>query len=171
MQLEEFFNYKNELMRELCASEAVQKLMMTDENEDLILPNHDAAYRNIFPYEFIADTVDTAQTFICFDTDVTEVYNRVDLNVALYVWIFTHKSLLRLKGGGLRLDALAAAVDRLLNQSRLFTKNPLELKSVGRFVPIDDYSGRILTFVGSEWNAAMQPRKQPPQNRRRYNLE
>lgn len=164
--LECLFGYKNLLMRELCGSEAVQRLIYDAKEGELPIPNHDAAYKNIFPYEFIADTVVTAQTFICFDMDVTDVISCIDLNLELYVWIFTHKSLLRLKGGGLRLDALSAEIDRLLNQSRIFTKNPLELKSVGRFVPINDYQGRVLVFTGRDWNVAGAPKRPAPSNRR-----
>ena len=73
---------------------------------------------------------------------------------ALYIWVFTHKSKLRLEEGGVRTDQLAVEIDKELNGSRYFGLGTLELASVGRFAPITDYQGRVLTYSARDFNRA-----------------
>ena len=49
MDLEEFFDYKNLLMNDLCCNERVVKLVTG--NELAAVPNHQLAYTQLFPYE------------------------------------------------------------------------------------------------------------------------
>lgn len=166
MQLNEFFDYKNQLMKELCCNEAIVKLI-TDK-ETVAVPNRTLAYSQIYPYEFVPETVDNGQTIICFDVDVADVINKTFYVPVVYVWIFTHKSKMRLSTGGIRTDKIAAEVDKVLNGSRYFGLGELNLKSVGRFSPISDYQGRVLTYYAKDFNrlSTRQPssnRKQPPE--------
>lgn len=151
MQLEEFYEYKNLLMKQLCSNEDIVKLVTC--NDDADVPNHGLPYTQFFPYEFIPETVGDGKTFICFDVDVQRVPNKTTYLVVLYVWIFTHKSQLRLPdGGGCILDRLAVDVNKMLNGSRYYSLGEFSLDSVERFVPITDYLGRVLTFRGVELN-------------------
>ena len=140
VELNEFFNYKNELMKVLCTTESIISL---------IDGGATAAYKNIFPFEFIPETVDNGETFICYDVDIINVENRTFLYPALYIWIFTHKSKLRLSEGGIRTDALAVEVNKVLNGSRYFGLGELYLKQVERFSPITDYQGQA-AFVAED---------------------
>lgn len=93
MQLEEFFDYKNQLMEDLLTTESIVKLI--DESIDM----KDAAklaYKNVFPYEYLPDTVEHGETFICFDVDVSKAPTKTYFLPTIYVWIFAHKSKLRL---------------------------------------------------------------------------
>lgn len=160
MQLEEFFNYKNELMKTLCCNEAIVRLV-TDSSSAPV-PNYDIGYTQIFPYEFVPETVDDAKTFICFDVDVTQVLDKTFYVPALYVWVFTHKSKLRLPdGGGIRLDQLSVEIDKELNGSKNFGLGYLDLQSVVRFSPINDYLGRVLTYRAIDFNRPTRY-KHPP---------
>ena len=151
MQLEEFFNYKNELMKTLCCNESIVRLV-TDSSSAPV-PNYDIGYKQIFPFEFVPDTVDDAKTYICFDVDVTQVLDKTFYIPALYIWVFTHKSKLRLPDGrGVRLDMLAAEIDKELNGSSNFGLGYLDLQSVSRFSPIVDYLGRVLTYRAIDFN-------------------
>lgn len=49
MELEEFYDYKNRLMSELCKNEEIVKLVT--ENEKASVPNHQLPYTQLFPYE------------------------------------------------------------------------------------------------------------------------
>lgn len=150
IELEEFFDYKNQLMKDICTSKEVVSLV-TD-NEDAKVPNHTLAYSQIFPYEFIPETIDDGQTFICFDVDIANVINKTFYTPVLYIWVFTHKSKLRLKEGGARIDKIASALDKILNGNRYYGLGELNLKSVGRFAPITDYLGRVLTYTTTDFN-------------------
>lgn len=163
MLLEELFEYKNELMKTLCSNKSIMQLMTDDEN--VKVPNHQIAYDKIFPFEYIPDTVDKGDTFICYDVDIIDVENKTYLYPAIYVWIFTHKSKLRLPQGGARLDSLAIEINKELNGSRYFGLGELCLKRCDRFVPIDDYQGRCLVYYAKDFNN-LSPSKKPPANRR-----
>lgn len=163
MLLEELFNYKNELMKILCSNKAIMQLMTDDEN--VPVPNHKMAYKKIFPFEYIPDTVDKGDTFICYDVDIIDVENKTYLYPAIYIWIFTHKSKLRLPKGGARLDSLAVEINKELNGNRCFGLGELYLKRVERFVPIDDYQGRCLVYHAKDFNN-ISPSKKAPANRR-----
>lgn len=161
MNLHEFFDYKNQLMKELCKNRNIVKLV-TDK-QDAVVPNHTLAYSQIFPFEFIPDTVNDGQTFICFDVDIADVINKTFYMPVIYIWIFTHKSKLRLQGGGVRVDRICEEIDKVLNGSRYYGLGTLNLKSVGRFSPILDYQGRVLTYTAVDFNRSGS--KQAPSKR------
>lgn len=164
MWLDELFNYKNELMKTFCCNKEIVQLI-TD-SSDAPVPNYDLSYSQIYPFEFIPETVDEAQTFICFDVDITEVQSKTYYSPVVYVWIFTHKSKLRLPDNkGLRLDNLAVEINKELNGSRYFGLGELKLHSIGRFIPIQDYLGRVLTFYATDFNR-LSPTKTPPSRRK-----
>lgn len=150
MQLEELYDYKNLLMEHLCCDPEIVRLVTGNENASV--PNHDLPYNQVFPYEFVPETVGDARTFICFDTDIVSVPNKTLYIPVIYVWAFTHKSQLRAKEGGCTLDRLAVAVNRLLNGNRYYGLGELRLDSVRRFTPITDYQGRALTFYARDFN-------------------
>lgn len=161
--LKEFFDYKNQLMKTLCSDARIVKLL-TDSSEAAV-PNYDIPYHLIFPYEFIPETVSEGKTFICYDVDIIDVQNKTYCKPALYIWVFTHKSKLALPEGGVRTDELANAIDAVINGSRDFCLGELELDSVTRFVPIIDYQGRCLTYVGSDFNRLHSEGKPAPSRR------
>jgi len=150
VQLEEFYDYKNLLMEQLCCDPEIVRVV-TD-NDEAAVPNHDLPYYQVFPFEYVPETVNDAKTFICFDVDIVSVPNKTMYIPVIYVWVFAHKSRLRAKEGGCTLDKMAAAVNRLLNGSRYYGLGELKLDSVRRFTPVTDYLGRVLTFYTKDFN-------------------
>lgn len=163
MYLDEFFDYKNELMKTLCCNQEIVRLI-TDSSKAPV-PNYDLSYTSIFPFEYVPDTVDDGRTFVCFDVDIAEVMNKTFYLPVLYIWVFTHKSKIRLNEGGVRIDKLSAEINKELNGSRYFGLGELELYSVGRFSPITDYLGRVMTYTARDFNR-VSPSKRPPANRK-----
>lgn len=166
MELAEFFDYKNRFMKDLCCNREIVTLI-TDKDDSKV-PNHTLAYSQVYPYEFVPETVDDGQTFVCFDVDVAEVINKTFYVPVLYVWIFTHKSKMRLQAGGIRTDKLASEIDKVLNGNRFYGLGELDLYNVGRFSPITDYQGRVLTYYAKDFNRSSS--KQPPSNRKNPNV-
>ena len=150
MDLEEFFDYKNLLMKDLCSNDAIVKLVTG--NEQAAVPNHKLAYTQLFPYEFIPETVDEATTFICFDVDILSVPSKTYYLPVLYVWVCTHKSKLRMPQGGLLLDNLSSEISKMLNGNRFYGLGQLQLSSTQRFEPTTDYLGRVLVFTAVDFN-------------------
>lgn len=167
MQLEEFYGYKNLLMKDLCENEAIVKIVTG--NEDARVPNHDLPYTQIYPFEFVPETVGDGKTYICFDIDIVSVPNKTYLTPVIYVWVFTHKSLLRLPNGeGCLLDKLCIEVNQMINGSRFFGLGVTKLDSVRRFAPIKDYLGRCLTYYTLDWNRPKDKNWNGPANRPKY---
>lgn len=150
MQLEELYDYKNLMMKKFCCDEKIVRYVTG--NDYASVPNHDLPYTQIFPFEFVPETVNEGKTFVCFDVDIVSVPNKTFYIPVLYVWAFTHKSRLRSQDGGILLDKLAGAINELMNGSRYFGLGELRLDSVRRFMPITDFLGRTLTYYAKDFN-------------------
>lgn len=162
MQLRNVFDYKNQLMHDLLENENIVKLI------DSNIPIADArklAYKKVFPYEYLPDTANNGDTFVCFDVDVLEVYNKTFLSPTLYVWIFTHRTNMRLKEGGLRVDELCALLCEKINGSRDYGMGQLEFQSMRRFAPMTDFQGKCLTFKAVDVNKYHEPIFKAPARR------
>ena len=164
MQLAEFFDYKNQLMEDLLTNEKIVKLL------DDELPIEDAAhlaYTQVFPCEYVPETVQEGKTFICFDVDVQRVANKTFLSPTLYIWVFTHRSKLRLPEGGVRTDALCEEISKTINGSRKYGLGELSLYAVKRFAPMTEFQGKVMTFSAKDFNRLYDAAKEIPANRKR----
>lgn len=165
MQLQEFFDYKNQLMEDLLTNESIVHLI----DEDVSMENaHTLAYTRVFPYEYVPETVQDGKTFICFDVDIQQSINKTYLLPTLYVWVCTHGSKLRLPhGGGVRTDKICSEICKAINGSRKYGLGELDLYSVKRFAPMTDYQGKVMTFYAKDFNRLHDPQKFTPSNRKR----
>lgn len=167
MQLQELFDYKNRMMYDLLTNKEIVKLI------DPTIKNMDEAYerlayKRVFPYDYIPDTIEDAGTYVCFDVDIQKVTNKTFLNPTIYIWLFTHKSQLRMSEGGVRTDLLCAEIAEAINGSKYYGLGELDLYSVKRYAPISDYQGKIMMFLAKDFNNPA-PSKQPiPSNRKKW---
>lgn len=164
--LQDFYDYKNQLMKDLLTNEAITRLLLDECGE----PSDPMklSFTQVFPYEYLPDTVEHGKTYICFDVDITKSSNRTQYTPTLYIWIFTHKSKLRLPEGGVRIDNLASEVVEAINRSYDYGLGELQFYSSKRFAPVTDYLGKVLTFTAKEWNAPGINNKTIPANRKGY---
>ena len=164
MQLQEFFDYKNQLMEDLLTNSEIVRLV----NDTVTLENAEAlAYTQVFPCEYVPETVEHGTTYICFDVDILESVNKTYLLPTLYVWVFTHRSLLRLPEGGVRTDKLCSEICNAINGSRMYGLGELNLYSVKRFAPMTDYQGKCMAFRAVDFNKQFDPNRPTPSNRKR----
>ena len=63
MYLQEFFDYKNQLMGDLLSNQKIVDLLNDYEDRKPVDPQ-DLAYTQCHPYEYIPETVEHGQTFI-----------------------------------------------------------------------------------------------------------
>lgn len=163
MQLEEFFDYKNKLMEHLLTNKEIVRLI------DDSVPIEDAkslSYSRVFPCEYVPDTVEHGDTYICFDVDIQESVNKTFLLPTLYVWVFTHRSKLRLPEGGVRTDKMCSEICKTINGSREYGLGELNLFSVKRFAPMTDFNGKLMTFHTKDFNRQFDGSKYTPSNRK-----
>lgn len=166
MQLQEFFDYKNQLMEDLLTSESIVQLL----NETIpIKQANKLAYSQVFPFEYIPETVEEGKSFICFDVDIQKSLNKTYYLPTLYIWLFCHRSKLRLPHGGVRTDKLCSEICERINGSRKYGLGELDLFSVKRFAPMTDYQGKVLTFNAIDFNRVYDSHKVIPSNRKRIN--
>lgn len=163
MQLEDFYDYKNKLMEEILTNEEIVKLI--NENKTT-LNSKDLAYKQVFPCEYIPETAQEGKTFVCFDVDILKSYNKTYYQPVLYVWVFTHRTKLRLPEGGVRTDKLCSEICKAINGSREYGLGELEFESSKRFAPVTDFQGKVLTFYAKEFNRQFDKNKYTPTNRK-----
>lgn len=170
MNLAELFDYKNQFFKDVLTNEKLVKLINETKTIDTA---GDLAYTQLFPYEFIPETIEHGHTYICCDVDVVATSTRVERSrrlyytPVLYVWILVHKSKLRLPEGGVRYDVICSEVANTINESMFYGIKGLELYSVKRFTPLTDYQGKVLTFHADDINWAYDPTRPIPANRKR----
>lgn len=164
MQLQEFFDYKNKLMEDLLTTEEIVQLL---DDGISIEDAKSLAYSRVYPCEYVPDTVEHGNTYICFDVDIQESVNKTFLLPTLHVWVFTHRSKLRLPdGGGIRTDRLCSEICKAINGSREYGLGELNLYSVKRFAPMTDYQGKVMTFHAKDFNRVFDGNKYTPSNRK-----
>lgn len=150
MELQEFYDYKNRLMKDLCSNLEIVKLVTGDANPKV--PNKNLPYTQIFPFQFIPETENDARTFICFDVDIVNVPNKTFYKPVIYIWIIAHKSNMRTASQGCRTDAISCEIDHMLNGNRNYGQGELMLGPVTRFNPNTDFLGRQLIYTTRDFN-------------------
>lgn len=165
MELQEFYDYKNRLMMDICSNEKIVKLIRGEDN--VIVPDRKLPYEQVYPFQYIPETENDARTFVCFDVDILykRQTNKTFYYPVIYIWVMAHKSNMRLKEGGVLTDTITSEIDHMLNGSRLYGQGELELGPVERFIPTTDYLGREMVYYTRDFNRS--PGQKPtPINRK-----
>ncbi len=164
-QLDELYDYKNQLIGDMLTREDIVKLIRDD------LPMERAkelVYTQVFPFEYIPQTVQEGHTFICCDVDIDTVFSQTYLSAPLYIWVFTHRSRMKLPEGGVRTDKLASLIADAINGSFNYGLGRLKLHTVKRFAPMEDFQGKVLIFKADDFNNLAPINKKPPANRKAH---
>jgi len=163
MQLEDFFDYKNKLMEDLLTNERIVELV----GEDVSLEDaKQLAYTQVFPCEYVPETAGVGKTFVCFDVDIQKSESKTFYAPYMYIWVFAHRSRLRLPEGGVRTDAICSEIAKAIDGSRYYGLGQMELYSVKRFAPMTDFNGKVMTFRMSEVKRFYDPSNPHPTNRK-----
>lgn len=165
MHLEEMFQYKNQLLDDLLTNEEIVRLI----NDSIPLDQAGTlVYDQVMPYEFYPDTLENGRVYLCCDVDVRKSATTTSLRYSptLYIWVFVHKDLLRLREGGVRTDKLCHLIDKELNGSFKYGLGKLELQSVNRFSVVSDYTGKVLAYTATDFQKVYDPKKEVPDKRR-----
>ena len=167
MMLDEFYDYKNQLIGDLLTNESIVRLLADDCKP--VDNAKDLVYTQVFPFEYVPETIEHGMTFICCDVDIQKSVNKTFLLPVLYIWVFSHKSKLKLPHGegGVRTDRLCSEIAKAINGSRYYGLGELDLYAVKRFAPISDYQGKVMTFQAKDFNRTSPTGKPVPSNRKR----
>lgn len=164
MQLKDFFDYKNQLMRDLLTDPEMVDLIepgTTVENAKKL------AYTQVYPFEFVPETIQSGKTYVLFDCDLQASPGSLVAYPILYVWTLAHESMLRLPDGkGVRTDAICNRLCELIDGSLYYGLGKMELYSVRRFAPVTGYNGKQVTFHLKEFKRVYDGKKRVPANRK-----
>lgn len=107
--------YRQKMINLIANSEEIFHLIADD---DQVFGEDDLVWTNIYPTEFIAETQETAQTFVCVDIDVeSQEYTNVFDCMTVYFFISTHVNTMRHPDGkGLRVDAIAHEIRKMIDR-------------------------------------------------------
>lgn len=166
MNLEEFYDYKNQLLEDILTDEEIVKLINSSVE---IVDAASLVYKQVFPLEYVPKTIDEGLTFICCDVDIQRALGKPLYMPTIYVWVFAHRSNLRLPEGGLRIDKLCSKICAKINGSFKYGVGALQFISSKRFAPLTDYQGRCLVFHAEDFALQFNPNKEIPANRKRAN--
>lgn len=168
MKLNEFFDYKNQVAEDILSSPEIVSLInheVDPDNSEVLM------YDQVFPFEYLPETIEQAKTYICVDVDVNESQDtRTYYYPVIHIWVFTHKSLLRLNEGKLRVDELCSKICSKLHGSRFYGLGEARLYKVTRFAPLTDFQGKHMVFYTKDFISQYDPRKTMPSNRKGNNV-
>lgn len=167
MRLWEFYDYKNQLMEDILTDDNILRLLSEDGREPV--PPEQLMYSQVFPYEYVPETLEHAKTYICCEVDIQKATSKTFLSPVINVWVFTHRSKMRLPEGGVRVDEIVSRIADKLNGSRMYGLGELDLYSCRRFAPINDYQGKSMTFHAVDFNRP-HPTNMPVPGRRNPNI-
>ena len=162
MNLYELGRWKQQIAIELAKDKNIQEILLPDPDpkydiEDQLLGNLKLGLPgHIFKHEYIPGTQEEAKSFIYMETVIPKVKNTSTFSVYLYVYPFCHKSLIdnysRTGSFGTRADILSSDVDKILNGNNDLGIGPMELISVERYTPAQNYYGRVLVYSNPTFN-------------------
>ena len=164
MFLEEFYDYKNQLIGDLMTKESIVTLI----NENVPFEKAQSLiYDQVFPFEFVPETSQEGKTYICCDVDIQKSdKSGLFYYPIIYVWVFAHKSRLVLPEGGVRTDKLCCEICKAINGSRMYGAGELVMYAARRFAPMTDYQGKCLVFHAKDFNNTYDPKRPIPSNRK-----
>lgn len=121
----------------VCKDKVLEKILTSQEVVDLIAddkyteaPAFGLMYRKVYPYACVPDTIDTASTIVCVEGNIADVHSDTVCDIELTILVMSHIGVMK-TDFGTRVDAVADAIDDLINHSRDF--------GIGKVTLIDHY--------------------------------
>lgn len=166
MYLNEFYDYKNKLVEDIITNETLVHLI----NEDIGMDESESlVYSQVFPYEYVPETINTDNTIICFDVDIVSTQKRDSRYIyypVIYIYIMCHKSKLRLPEGGVRMDEICSEIDKTIDGSLHYGLGELKLDYVKRFSPMTNFNGKVMAYNAKDFSRQYEKNRDVPTNRK-----
>jgi len=149
MYFEEVPSYRDTIMESICKCDPIIKLIRSDDKANMKVS--EMPYRFIYPYGYVINKTTEAETFLCFDIYTPKVIDRTFTDFRIDFWIMAHERRMK-TSKGLVTDLLTIEIDKLINGSRCFGLGRVELITWDRFIPAEDFYGRILSYRTVDFN-------------------
>lgn len=138
ISLRQLKSYKDEILRLMINDEQLCRAVKNNFEDCLTVPVEspgDLLYTQIFPYKHVIDdAVEDAKTFITLDMAVSSPFASQYYDFSIVLFVFTHKSLMRIKVSSeyqLRTDFILSRLETILGQTNKLGMGRLKLETSG----------------------------------------
>lgn len=158
--LSEFTRYKKLIAKAICEdADCVSLITNTDSpsvpNYDLIESVNEAGNRRrgqVHLYDYLPGTEEVGETHVCVEVEDSKVVKGAVAHFDIHIYIIVPENLM-VMSGQIRRDALAAAIDNLLNGRTDFGFGKLTRKiGGGNFLAVNKWRGRELVYTNEDYN-------------------
>lgn len=160
--LSEFTKYKKIIAKAICEDPNCVALIMNKNVEDVTVPAYDliesvdqAGNRHrgqIHLYDYLPGTEEVGEVHVCVEVEDAKVVKGAVANFDIHIYIIVPENLMVMYGQ-IRRDALAAAIDNLINGSTNFGFGKLErVMGGGSFLAVNKWRGRELVYTNEDYN-------------------
>lgn len=157
--LSEFTSYKRKILRAICSDQDCVALITNTEcpatpNYDLIESVNEAGIPHrgqVHAYDYVPGTEEEGDTHVCVEVEEIDTRNGAVARFQIHVYIIVPENLMVMYGE-IRRDALAAAIDNLLNGRTDFGFGKLKRKAGRTFLAVNKWRGRELIYEAQDFN-------------------
>jgi hypothetical protein len=158
--LSEFTKYKKMIAKAICEDADCVSLITNTNNHavpayDLIESVNEAGNRHrgqVHLYDFLPGTEEVGEVHVCVEIEESRVVNGAVANFEIHIYVIVPENLMVMYGQ-IRRDALASAIDKVLNGRTDFGFGKLErMLSDGNFLAVNKWRGRELVYGNPDYN-------------------
>lgn len=152
--LEEINTYKKTLVNAIINDRTCVDLITLTTTTTLpakSLIDDEYAAHQIHLYDFIPDTVSEKRVHVCIEVLDGMVRTKNVRDFIIEIDVIVPEELMRMTGN-VRSDALAVAIDKLINGSNAYGFGTVESLTGKYGIPVDGFRGRTLRYKISDWN-------------------
>lgn len=157
--LDQLVEYPAKVMQKITQSQECVGLILNKSYASLTEDDYDTVLeQNIFDYQYVDSTTQKTTAYVWVELDITRVQNEQIKDVKLYVTVMCHKNYMDLDPTifsgllGNRRDNIVRYIDKEIHSSEDFGIGKLILESVRAISPINNFTGRELTYTIPDFN-------------------
>jgi len=153
----EIIEYRKLIMKEICQSEELVKLLGESDEE---YPEDIIPYKWCFPHEYIPETITKTDRFINFEISANiDNRNNVFKDLTIYFFVMCHQDVVRYKEKGreyLWYDKVTCELDNIFCEKNILGVGETMLVSNAPYCPQQKFKGRLLKFVVKDFNNGLK---------------
>ena len=148
------------LLEDILTDEKAVKLITN--KAQVTLPAMELRYKQVVPWAKVPDTVESVKTFVTFEVSIPSIVTAATCVYRLSVYAMAHEDLMKVDAAvgkqmgildrGDRIDILSDRISYLINGSRRYTFDVLQLTGSDPFTPCKQFYGRKTTYEIRGWN-------------------
>lgn len=119
---------------------------------DIVDPASSVIYKNVFPYRYIPDPTNEEHTYVTLSFRRYKPIGTAYKSGLIYIYVFTHKDLVKTDYGLLRYDYIISELDQLMNVQYGIGIGKAEFHEMDEFIVNEQYLGQFIAYKIHEFN-------------------